>query len=237
MRCPIKHPEDFRFQLSRIGIDPSNDTQVVYGYGCLHLLEHIVHLRKWRLPFAAYKNEDVHKLLADVFPEATEAFDRNLGSSDYWKSFADAYDAAVKMPAETFIRNVCPNFVTDPNACVHILSLKMSETKGDFTPLTQCLHLIFTWRSKSESMEQAYAVYEDLALRLELAAVPWEDFAYLYKDLLTKWRADPFCGKIIIGGMQHDGAPKQTNGNAFRRYRVTDSRNPPAAEDRADGIL
>ena len=37
--------------------------------------------------------------------------------------------------------------------------------------------------------------------------------------------------------MQHDGTPKQTNGNAFRRYRVTDSRNPPAAEDRADGIL
>ena len=28
--------------------------------------------------------------------------------------------------------------------------------------------------------------------------------------------------------MQHDGTPKQTNGNAFRRYRVTDSRNPPA---------
>ena len=56
-------------------------------------------------------------------------------------------------------------------------------------------------------------------------------------DLLTKWRADPFCGKMVIGGMQHDGTPKQTNGNAFRRYRVTDSRNPPAAEDRADGIL
>ena len=49
-------------------------------------------------------------------------------------------------------------------------------------------------------------------------------------DLLTKWRADPFCGKIVIGGMQHDGTPKQTNGNAFRRYRVTDSRNPSAAE-------
>ena len=30
--------------------------------------------------------------------------------------------------------------------------------------------------------------------------------------------------------MQHDGTPKQTNGNAFRRYRVTDSRNPSAAE-------
>ena len=57
------------------------------------------------------------------------------------------------------------------------------------------------------------------------------------RDLLTKWRADPFCGKMVIGGMQHDGTPKQTNGNAFRRYRVTDSRNPPAAEDRADGIL
>mgnify|MGYP002603493921 CR=1 FL=1 len=57
------------------------------------------------------------------------------------------------------------------------------------------------------------------------------------KDLLTKWRANPFCGKMVIGGMQHDGTPKQTNGNAFRRYRVTDSRNPPAAEDRADGIL
>ena len=56
-------------------------------------------------------------------------------------------------------------------------------------------------------------------------------------DLLTKWRTNPFCGKIVIGGMQHDGTPKQTNGNAFRRYRVTDSRNPPAAEDRADGIL
>jgi len=27
-------------------------------------------------------------------------------------------------------------------------------------------------------------------------------------DLLTKWRADPFCGKIVIGGMQHDGTPK-----------------------------
>ena len=47
---------------------------------------------------------------------------------------------------------------------------------------------------------------------------------------MTKWRADPFCGKIVIGGMQHDGTPKQTNGNAFRRYRVTDSRNPSAAE-------
>ena len=181
MFLPVKHPEDLRFRLSRIGIDPSNDTEVVCGYGCLRLLEHIVRLRKWRLPFAAYKNEDVHRLLVGVFPEATKAFDRNLESPDYWKSFADAYDAAVKMPAETFIRNVCPNFVTDPNACVRILSLKMSETKGDFTPLTQCLHLIFTWRSKSESMEQAYAVYEDLALRLELAAVPWEDFAYLYK--------------------------------------------------------
>ena len=122
MRCPIKHPEDLRFRLSRIGIDPSNDTEVVCGYGCLRLLEHIVRLRKWRLPFAAYKNEDVHRLLVGVFPEATKAFDRNLGSPDYWKSFADAYDAAVKMPAETFIRNVCPNFVTDPNACVRILS-------------------------------------------------------------------------------------------------------------------
>ena len=49
-------------------------------------------------------------------------------------------------------------------------------------------------------------------------------------DLLTKWRANPFCGTIVIGGMQHDGTPKQTNGNAFRRYRVTDSRNPSAAE-------
>ena len=160
MFLPVKHPEDLRFRLSRIGIDPSNDTEVVCGYGCLQLLEHIVRLRKWRLPFAAYKNEDVHRLLVGVFPEATKAFDRNLGSLDYWKSFADAYDAAVKMPAETFIRNVCPNFVTDPNICVRILSLKMSETKGDFTPLTQCLHLIFTWRPKSESMEQAYAVYE-----------------------------------------------------------------------------
>ena len=56
-------------------------------------------------------------------------------------------------------------------------------------------------------------------------------------DLLTKWCANPFCGTIVIGGMQHDGTPKQTNGNAFRRYRVTDSRNPPAAEDRADGIF
>ena len=37
--------------------------------------------------------------------------------------------------------------------------------------------------------------------------------------------------------MQHDGTPKQTNGNDFRGYSVTDSRNPPAAEDRADGIL
>ena len=36
--------------------------------------------------------------------------------------------------------------------------------------------------------------------------------------LLTKWRADPFCGKIVIGGMQHDGTPKQTNGNDFRGY-------------------
>ena len=26
-------------------------------------------------------------------------------------------------------------------------------------------------------------------------------------DLLTKWRANPFCGKIVIGGMQHDGMP------------------------------
>ena len=37
-------------------------------------------------------------------------------------------------------------------------------------------------------------------------------------DLLTKWRANPFCGKIVIGGMQHDGTPKQTNGNDFRGY-------------------
>lgn len=132
MRCPIKHPEDFRFQLSRIGIDPSNDTLVVYGYGCLHLLEHIVHLRKWRLPFAAYKNEDVHKLLADVFPEATEAFDRNLGSSDYWKSFSSVcwifpnrlqsqrcfYHTAVQtlpLPADSFqfivlFQTFCPYF-------------------------------------------------------------------------------------------------------------------------------
>ena len=27
-------------------------------------------------------------------------------------------------------------------------------------------------------------------------------------DLLTKWRANPFCGKMVIGGMQHDGTPK-----------------------------
>ena len=30
---------------------------------------------------------------------------------------------------------------------------------------------------------------------------------------------------------------RQSRHNDFRRYRVTDSRNPPAAEDRADGIL
>ena len=30
-------------------------------------------------------------------------------------------------------------------------------------------------------MEQAYAGYEDLALRSELVALSWEDFAYLYK--------------------------------------------------------
>lgn len=54
MFLPVKHPEDLRFRLSRIGIDPSNDTEVVCGYGCLRLLEHIVRLRKWRLPFAAF---------------------------------------------------------------------------------------------------------------------------------------------------------------------------------------
>ena len=83
MFLPVKHPEDLRFRLSRIGIDPSKDTEVVYGYGCLRLLEHIVQLRKWRLPFAAYNNEDVHRLLAGVFPEATEAIDRNLEDLDF----------------------------------------------------------------------------------------------------------------------------------------------------------
>ena len=38
------------------------------------------------------------------------------------------------------------------------------------------------------------------------------------RDLLTKWRINPSCGKIAIGGMRHDGTPKQTNGNDFRRY-------------------
>ena len=37
-------------------------------------------------------------------------------------------------------------------------------------------------------------------------------------DLLTKWCANSFCGTIGIGGMQHDGTPKQTNGNDFRGY-------------------
>ena len=146
MFLPVKHPEDLRFRLSRIGIDPSKDTEVVYGYGCLRLLEHIVQLRKWRLPFAAYNNEDVHRLLAGVFPEATEAIDRNLEDLDFLSTFLNVYDAATEMSIESFVRNICPNFVTDPNACVRMLSLKMSETKGDFPPLTQCLHLIFTWR-------------------------------------------------------------------------------------------
>ena len=51
MFLPVKHPEHLHFRLSRIGTDPSNDTEVVCGYGCL-------------------------RLLARVFPEATEAFDQ-----------------------------------------------------------------------------------------------------------------------------------------------------------------
>lgn len=130
MFLPVKHPEDLRFRLSRIGIDPGNDAEVVCGYGCLRLLEHIVRLRKWRVPFAAYKNEEVHRILAGVFPEATEAIDRNLEDSNFWKTFANVYNAATAMSVETFIRNVCPNFVTDPNACIRLLSTGEFENVG-----------------------------------------------------------------------------------------------------------
>ena len=98
MFLPVKHPEDLRFRLSRIGIDPGNDTEVVCGYGCLRLLEHIVRLRKWRVPFSAYKNEEVHRILKEVFPETIEAIDRNLEVPDFWKTFANVYSAAAGMP-------------------------------------------------------------------------------------------------------------------------------------------
>lgn len=190
MLLPIKHPEKLRFHLSRIGIDPGNDTEVVYGYGCLRLLEHIVRLRKWRLPFAAYKNEEVHRILAGVFPEATEAIDRNLEEPDFWKTFANAYNAATEMQVETFIRNVCPNFVTDPNACIRLLSTGEFEYVGVPCDISRCLHVILVWRSKDLSTVQAYAAYENLALRAELKPLFRQSFLELYQTVCCFCPAD-----------------------------------------------
>ena len=168
MFLPVKHPEDLRFRLSRIGIDPGNDTEVVCGYGCLRLLEHIVRLRKWRMPFSAYKNEEVHRILKEVFPETIEAIDRNLEVPDFWKTFANVYSAAAEMSVETFIRNVCPNFVTDANACIQLLSTGEFEYAGIPCSISRCLHVVFVWRSRDESTRQAYVAYENLTLRAEL---------------------------------------------------------------------
>ena len=140
MFLPIRRPEDLRFHLFRIGIDPSNDTEVVCGYGCLRLLEHIVRLRNWRLPFAAYKNEEAHRILAGVFPETTETIDRNLEVPDFWKTFSNVYSAVTEMPVETVIRNVCPNFVTDPNACIQMLSTGEFENVGVPCSISRCLY-------------------------------------------------------------------------------------------------
>lgn len=183
MFLPVKHPKDLRFRLSRIGIDPSNDEEVVCGYGCLRLLEHIAQLRKWWMPFSAYNNEDVHRLLAGVFPEATEAIDQHLEVQGFRKTFTDVYNAATEMTVETFIRDVCPNFVTDPNACIRLLSTGEFEYVGDSCNISRCLHVIFVWRSKNESTVQAYAAYENLALRAELKSLSWQSFLELYQTV------------------------------------------------------
>ena len=71
--------------------------------------------------------------------------------------------------------------------------------------------------SVKEAIERVMSVFSEYIKTTPYFDIVWSGKVG-YMDLLTKWRADPFCGKMVIGGMQHDGTPKQTNGNDFRGY-------------------
>ena len=179
MRVPLAIPTDIRFHLGGLGIPPDDDASVISGYGCLRFLEHIVKIRNWKIPYAAYKNEGVHQSLAAVFPETVQAMDQLLDVSDFWKTFTNAYDAVTKMSFESFVKNVCPGFATEPDACLQIFESKEIEVKSTHE-LSRCLHAIFTWKARAESVEQSYVLYREFMLYTSLSALPREDFYELY---------------------------------------------------------
>ena len=79
----------------------------------------------------------------------------------------------------------------------------------------------FTLRTEHTSYNSSAAAFSsEKTARLRRCAETQKHFAQC-RDLLTKWRADPFCGKMVIGGMQHDGTPKQTNGNFCKTQMTT----------------
>lgn len=179
MRSPISSPTDVRFHLGQIGIDSGNDFSVISGYGCLRLLEHIVKIRNWQYPYAAYKNDAVHQILAAVFPEAVEAIDPHLETPEFWKTFADTYSSTVGIPFKSFVKNVCPSLVVDPDACLRFLASKIFDTRST-VDISWCLHTIIIWKVRAESAEQSFAVYCNLLLHTGLPALSLEDFCELY---------------------------------------------------------
>ena len=182
VRVPLAIPTDIRFHLGGLGIPPDDDASVISGYGCLRFLEHIVKIRNWKIPYAAYKNEGVHQSLAAVFPETVQAMDQLLDVSDFWKTFANAYDAVTKMSFESFVKNVCPGFATEPDACLRFFESKEIEVKSTHE-LSRCLHAIFTWKARTESVEQSYVLYREFMLYTSLSALPRDDFYELYSTV------------------------------------------------------
>lgn len=212
MRSPISNPTDVRFQLSKIGIDSGNDFSVMSGYGCLRLLEHIVKSRNWNIPYAAYKNDGVRKRLFAIFPETVQAMDMNLNVPEFWKTFATAYSAVTEISFECFVKDVCPGFMIDPDAGLQFLLSKSFDSNSS-VDIARCLHTIIIWKSRSESVEQSFAVYRDLLLYTDLPALSLEEFCDLY---------------TAVNCYSLSSAPKtRTNANAAQASRIFSAASIP----------
>ena len=84
----------------------------------------------------------------------------------------------------------------------------------------------------------------DVALAVSQSAASYLDAAGVETELLQSDSLYDICeaannsnANIFVSIHCNAAEAKQANGTAFRRYRITDSRKPPAAENRPDGIL
>jgi len=214
MNLPIAHPTDIRFYLSKIGINPSDDYSVFLGYGCLRFLEHIVKENGWRLPFAAYKEERNHSILSKLFPETVQAVDCLSDSTGFWKHFANTYAQVISLSFPDFIRNVCPNFLTNPDECLHLLDSE-EFGQGAFSPdIAHCLHTVFTLQCRyTESSEHAYATYQELLHQAGITPLSKAHFLELF---------------TVVNCYSLSSAPKtRTSSNAFRAISLYKSASIP----------